>query len=415
MKVKEVMSRQVDYVTVDTTVREVARLIFGRNIHGVPVCDERKVVIGLVTEQDILTKFYPSMSDYIQDPLREGDFEAMEKKAGEILNLPVSRIMSRDPKTISPDTPILKAQSLIQVAEIGRLPVVDPENRLIGVISKGDIFRATVGKNLDFGDEEKFYDWLSKHYDIFIHWKKRLAAEIPEISNLLHKARAKRILDVASSTGEHSIAFAKQGFEVYGIDASRLISEMTERKKNILPESLKKRINFLWGEYEDIIDELPRDLDAALFLGNALPHVFYTNKNILEDINKVLNPQKSMMIFQIFNFERFLDKTTPIDRFVVRSSRLGLEKKHAFLSFYTKERNRVLYSQAIFEFDGEKWRFSGMNSTSVAKIDRVELRRKLRKLGFNNIKYYGGKMYEPLFRDEFDPKKSESLNIIAKR
>jgi hypothetical protein len=75
----------------------------------------------------------------------------------------------------------------------------------------------------------------------------------------------------------------------------------------------------------------------------------------------------------------------------------------------------VIYTQAILEFDGEKWTFAGLNSTPVVRVDRVKLRRTLRKLGFKKIFYYGGQMYGPLFKSEFNPAASEFLNIVAKK
>ena len=62
MKVSDVMSKQVDFVSTNTSVKDVCRLIFGRGINGVPVCKGKKVV-GFVTERDILSKFYTSIQD----------------------------------------------------------------------------------------------------------------------------------------------------------------------------------------------------------------------------------------------------------------------------------------------------------------------------------------------------------------
>ena len=58
MKVANVMSRQVDYVTKNTSVKDVCRLIFGRGINGVPVREGKKIV-GFITERDVISKFYP--------------------------------------------------------------------------------------------------------------------------------------------------------------------------------------------------------------------------------------------------------------------------------------------------------------------------------------------------------------------
>jgi CBS domain-containing protein len=147
MKVSNAMSKKVDFVSSDTKVRDVAKLIFGHGINGVPVVKGKKVV-GFITERDILARFYPSMEEYVQDPVNAGDFENMEKKVSEIFDLTADKIMSKHPVAIESNTPILRAQSMMFIHKIGRLPVVDKKGKLVGIISKGDIFRALVGDNL---------------------------------------------------------------------------------------------------------------------------------------------------------------------------------------------------------------------------------------------------------------------------
>src|SRR3989344_8983347 len=110
MKVADVMSKQIDFVRPDDHVEKVALLIFGRGVNGIPVCENKKLV-GMVTENDILTKFFPSISEFIEDTVHEANFEAMEEKAATIMSLPVSKIMTKNPTVVKPSTPLLRAQS----------------------------------------------------------------------------------------------------------------------------------------------------------------------------------------------------------------------------------------------------------------------------------------------------------------
>lgn len=416
MKVANIMQRDVDFVTTNTSVRDVARIIFGHRINGLPVCQNRKVV-GFVTERDILAKFYPNMTEFMEDPLEYRNFELLEEKADEILRLPVSKIMSRSVTTIKAETPILKAQSLMQVKKVGRLPVVDGKGNLIGIVAKGDIFRAAIGRGMPRGTEEKFYDWLSKHYDLIIDFKKRLDAEIPDIVRVLKKEGAKTVIDVASSTGEHVIALARQGFDSSGVESSTLMTRTAEGKRSKLQGAVKNRARFFSGRYNDIIFKLPINIDSALFLGNTIPHVLYTEPKILNEVNRTLNPKKATMIFQIVNFNKLLKKNNGMEEFIVRDSSMAYEEKHAFLGFYTpiKSTNELIFTQSIFDFDSAQWVFSGMGSTRVVRVEKADMEKILKKLGFNNIKFYGSKMYEPLFKKPFDPEESDYLNIIAKR
>src|SRR3989344_6137971 len=208
MIVADVMSRNVDYVSENTKVEKLSLLIFGRGINGVPVCRNKKVV-GFVTERDILSKFYPSVAEYVEDPFRSSDFEGMEAKVKEIFELNADQIMSKNPTTVTPETPLLRAQSLMFIEKIGRLPVVDKKGNLVGIIAKGDIFRALVGDKLLFEEDEQFHDWLSKRYDIIIDQKTRLSKEIPDLVKMFRELNVKKILDIGCGTGPHAIALAQ--------------------------------------------------------------------------------------------------------------------------------------------------------------------------------------------------------------
>jgi len=194
MKVSDIMQREVDYVSPSQTVLEAARLIFGHGHNGLPVCEgKEKKIVGFITDQDILSKFFPSMQEYVEDYGNIRDFEKMEEKVKEILGWKVSKIMSKNIILIREDEPVLKAQSIMQVKDVGRLPVVDKKRHLIGIVSKGDIFRVLVGKRLSLHKEGGFYDWFSEYYENMFDWEKRLSAEIPSLVNLFRKEGVKKV------------------------------------------------------------------------------------------------------------------------------------------------------------------------------------------------------------------------------
>lgn len=417
MKVSGAMSQHVDYVSVNTTVRDVCRLIFGRGINGVPVCRGKKVV-GFVTERDILSKFYPSMQDYIEDPVHSSDFEGMEKKVSEIFALTADKIMSKNPKVVTSDTPLLKAQSLMFVEKVGRLPVVDKKGILIGIISKGDIFKNVVGQSLPLQEEEGFYDWLAKRYDSLIDWPKRLSYEIPDLESLFAKVKVKKILDVASSTGEHSIALVKKGFEVFGIESSSLMDKIAQAKKNKLSKDNQARLRLFKLSYKDTLIKINGPFDAAIFLGNTLPHVFYTNKDFLKRVADALRKENALMVFQIINFQKTLDVREGLRDFIVRPTEPNsYYKANAFLGFYTKEKKDfVIYTRALFSSTGDGvWSFTAINSTPVVDLRREEMEKELKKLGFRNISFYGSAFNGPLFQEKFNPTESDWLNVVARR
>lgn len=147
MKVLNAMSKKVDFVTPKTKVKEVSKLIFVHRINGVPVLKGKKV-IGFITERDILHQFFPSITEYMEDPVNESNFEKMEKNIARIFDMTADKIMSKHPVTIHTNSPLLEAQSLMFMHKIGRLPVVDDKKNIVGIIAKGDIFRYLVGRKL---------------------------------------------------------------------------------------------------------------------------------------------------------------------------------------------------------------------------------------------------------------------------
>ncbi len=417
MKVSDIMQRSVDFVAPDIPLIGVARLIFGRGINGVPVCKGKKVV-GFVTERDILSKFYPSMQEYMEDPIHSADFEGMEKKLDEILVLPVSEIMSHSPTTITADTPLLKAQSMMMTKKIGRLPVVDEKGNLVGILSKGDIFRAVVGDKLPFEQDEKFHDWVSRRYDTLVDWEARLEKEIPDLVNLFKKENKKIILEIGSSTGEHGIALAKEGFHVVGVDRSaRMIYESSQKIKT-LSDTVRQRVKFVHTEYKNLNQVLSGVVfDAAIFMGGALAHIL-DPLPALKEVNKVMN-KKAVLVCQMPNYEKILKSYKRLYDFAVRKSPYPEEREQAFLRFFDpKEEGVLTLSIGVFARGKKKWAFKGMNSLPIVQHDKKSITSLFKKISFSNLSYYGGEKgfcYDYLFRKPFNPSKSDVLVVVARR
>jgi CBS domain-containing protein len=131
MKVSEVMTRSIDFVTPTMTVREALKILFTKQHRGMPVVMPRsKKVVGFVTDQDILSKCFPSMEEYMADIVHARDFTAMEAKLKDIMKLKVKNIMYTDVTVISEDEQIMKAEVIMKLRNISRLPVVDKRFRL---------------------------------------------------------------------------------------------------------------------------------------------------------------------------------------------------------------------------------------------------------------------------------------------
>lgn len=420
MKVSDVMSRQIDFVKPNDKVQRVALLIFGRGTNGVPVCDDKKQLVGMVTENDILQKFFPTVPELFEDMVHETNFEAMEEKAETIMSLSVSQIMSKKPTTVKPNTPLLRAQSLMKVRDIGRLPVVDEEGRLVGVVSKGDIFRTLIGEKLLFTENEDYNDFLSKTYYSTVDWEDRLRKEMPDLIKLLEKHNVKTILDVGCGTGDYSIELAKRGYTLVGTDRSRGMINEANRKKVGLSSKQYGNVHFWNKDTEEFLHEMDIKFDAILVMGNSLSHNPENYRRLIKKIASSLS-DNGIMVFQTTNFEKALKTRQRLwnVNFVPVSD--GLISEYCFIQFYDKpDRNRtILKTFAILAFDGKRWKWSGIRNSLMAYTNEARIRDILKNEGFTNIKTFGGifdgRHWDYLFRKPFDPLKSDWLNVVAIR
>lgn len=149
MKVKDVFKKNVVYERPESTLLDAAKFIFGRHHKGLPIVKgPKKKLVGFITEQDILSLLFPSIKDLIEDYVHERDFEIMEKNVKNILTKKIKDVMTKNVISIGVNEPILKAESLMKLKDIRRLPVVDGKGNLIGIITKGDIFRKLVSPKL---------------------------------------------------------------------------------------------------------------------------------------------------------------------------------------------------------------------------------------------------------------------------
>lgn len=418
MKVSDVMSKQVDSISYKARVEKAALLIFNRNIHGVPVVKDRKVV-GFITEKDILAKFHPTFREYIADLVHSSNFEEMENEATNILNLPVEKIMSRDIKTVKPNTPLLKAHALMAVNEIGRLPVVDDEGNLIGMVSKSDVFRSLIGDRLLTTENEDYNDFLSKTYYATVDWNSRIKNEIPDLIKLFEREKVKSIIDIGSGTGDHSIEFAKKGYKVVGIDKSTPMIREANRKKTLLKKEFSEKVNFHFGNVKEVLKDLSGDFDCALFLGNTLSHNPTNYREIIKEVaDKIAD--NGTLVFQITNFVKVLKVNKRILNFNFVDPKNNVNSEFAFIEFYDNpdlKNKTILKTFAILTSDKKRWEWAGIRNSLMAYITEQELVDYLHKIGFKNVKthggYFDGRTWDRLFSKPFDPLKSDWLNIIA--
>ena len=139
---KDVMTAKVISVTPTTSLKETALAMATHGISGIPVIDEREAVVGVISEKDFLfhmvEKKTHSIMHIIAQCLSTKGCMAIPMRTGHAKD-----IMTSPAQTVSESTPIFEIASIFAEKEINRVPVLDENGHLVGIVARADIFRTT--------------------------------------------------------------------------------------------------------------------------------------------------------------------------------------------------------------------------------------------------------------------------------
>jgi CBS domain-containing protein/PII-like signaling protein len=142
--VATVMSREVSTVEPVTPIRRVVELMLGRTYRAVPVTEAGKPV-GIITNTDLVERGGLGVR---LDLLRSLDtpevHEILERLSGQ--NRVASEVMTRSPTTVRENTSLVAAADLMARRRLKRLPVIDADRRLVGMVSRLDLLRCAAAE-----------------------------------------------------------------------------------------------------------------------------------------------------------------------------------------------------------------------------------------------------------------------------
>ena len=148
--VQDLMTRSVVSVRAETPLKEVARLLVGHRISGLPVVDEGDRVLGVVSEADLLLKEQdPEL--LVRRPLARffGESKANRARLAKIGAWTAGDAMTAPAITILPTQRISAAAAVMTERCVNRLPVVDENRRLLGIVTRADLIRAFIRTDAD--------------------------------------------------------------------------------------------------------------------------------------------------------------------------------------------------------------------------------------------------------------------------
>jgi len=142
MKARDVMTKRVLSVTLDTSVRQAATHLVENGISAAPVLDARGNLVGLVSEGDLFRRAETGTAkrrSWWLALLSSNEVEARDFTKANALQ--VKDVMTRGVVTVSEETEISEIADLLERRQIKRVPVVK-DGRVVGIVSRANLVRA---------------------------------------------------------------------------------------------------------------------------------------------------------------------------------------------------------------------------------------------------------------------------------
>lgn len=165
MKVQDVMTaRALKHCSPDTKLHNAAKLMKTGNCGALPVVDQNKKVVGIVTDRDIALSL-------------------ASRQYGSPVAAKVSQVMTKKVQTVNGSADLNTALQQMRTKKIGRLPVVDERGRLKGILSMHNLIATSLNGQTDFGKVSatgesiaKTIKALSERYSLNSQPRKRIVS-----------------------------------------------------------------------------------------------------------------------------------------------------------------------------------------------------------------------------------------------
>ncbi len=189
-----IMSGEFYYVTKDQDVKDAAELLHEHRIHGLPVTNNRKNLIGIISPTDILKTF-------------------KEDK-----NEPVDKYVTKLAVPVYQDTPINIVMEIINITDENALPILNDELKLCGIVTDGDLFklshiRESVSEtNMGMGGDEDEWSWEGIRDTVRLHYSTSEVSLPPVpvkevmVSNVIKAFRNSSVYEVAEMMVKNNIS-----------------------------------------------------------------------------------------------------------------------------------------------------------------------------------------------------------------
>ena len=158
MKVRDIMEAVKDYLYPEETLREavnkmkvIKRQGTGIGVKGLIVIDEKGNLVGMVSIKEILKAIIPYYMEIVE--VEEFTWNGMlEQMAKKVADKKVKEIMEKDVVTIHDYAPLMECATLMVKHDLQRIPVLDENGKVTGIVYVRDLYYAVVKALLDKED-----------------------------------------------------------------------------------------------------------------------------------------------------------------------------------------------------------------------------------------------------------------------
>jgi CBS-domain-containing membrane protein len=145
---RDIMTREVVIIEPEASVETLARLLEEHRISGVPVLDAQGGLVGVVTQSDLVQRSrdldLPPALNILDLHLFLETPSHFQKRLEKLLGNKVKDVMTKDPITVAPDTPVQEIAGLMSTKGVHTLPVLE-SGKLVGIVGKLDLIRGLAG------------------------------------------------------------------------------------------------------------------------------------------------------------------------------------------------------------------------------------------------------------------------------
>ncbi len=148
LSARDVMTREVVTIGPEASVSDLAKLLEERRISGVPVINAQGAIVGVITQSDLVQRSkdleLPPALNILDLHLFLETPSHFQKRLEKLLGNKVKDVMTADPVTVAPDTPVQDIARLMSNKGVHTLPVVEA-GKLVGIVGKLDLIRGIAG------------------------------------------------------------------------------------------------------------------------------------------------------------------------------------------------------------------------------------------------------------------------------